>query len=224
MSEQNQILYDDILEPWAVCPECGRPERGYNDDGVKYCTHCGALEGTSLKEVWCPANCGGSVIYEEGLFRCTGCGATVRIDCEGVEPWDTEGRDPAVSDFRIRRLKGAEVLPGIRFLSSQFREFTELERVFLPEGIEETFWGAFALCVSLKEINIPQSLRKLGGKAFCGCTALDEIVLPEGLTEIGEYAFWGCTNLRQIKLPRGASIGESAFDDCPKLTIEYYPE
>lgn len=223
--EMRYAEYEAMMDLRETCPVCGYEGRGEYYDGVLLCPECGHREGVSLKEVWCPANCGeGTVVWEDGMFRCTACGAAVRVRCEGVEPWPDKKGEPFVSDFQLRQVTAAEVLPGIRKLHFPLQEFTALERVVLPEGLEEIEFGAFALCISLREINIPKSVRKIGGKAFYGC-AFSRIDLPEGITQIEEHTFCGCEKLNSIAIPAGVTrIGELAFQYCTALEKVVIPD
>lgn len=217
--------YEDMMELRETCPVCGCNERGEFYDGILECPECGHREGISLKEVWCPACCGeGTVVYEEGLFRCTACGGAVRVQCEGAEPWPDKAGEPFVSDFRLRQVTSAEVLPSIRKLHSPLAEFTALERVILPEGLEEIEFGAFALCIRLRDISIPKSVRKIGQKAFYGC-AFSQFLLPEGLSQIEVFTFANCVNLKSVVIPTSVTrICEGAFLNCTALEEVVIPE
>lgn len=206
------------MERKAICPACGCRERFELHDGVLMCPRCGAREGLSLREVWCPADCGtGHIVYEDHSFRCTGCGAAVRVQCEGIEPWPNKEGPAFVSDFRLRRLTEVEVLPGITCLDGTFWEFSELEQVTLPEGLREIRGDAFSGCVRLKKINIPKSVRSIGTGAFSGC-GFSQIELPQQLTEIDDFTFCDCRNLKSISIPAGVTwIGASAFHNCTAL-------
>ena len=52
---------------------------------------------------------------------------------------------------------------------------TNLEKVVIPEGVEEIPLNFFANCVSLTEISLPNSCLKIGNGAFKGCKKLKVI-------------------------------------------------
>lgn len=78
-----------------------------------------------------------------------------------------------------------------------FKDFTNLERVVIPDTIDDISFEAFSGCTALKEINIPDSVKSFGGKAFYGCSSLTEITIPDG-TKLGNEVFYGCTALTNI--------------------------
>lgn len=93
-----------------------------------------------------------------------------------------------------------------------FKNVTTIEKVVLPNTIQEIRGGAFQNCTSLKEINLPEGLDQIHGDTFNGCTSLYSIHIPEGVTRIGGSAFRDCYNLQEVTIPSTVSeIGSSAF-------------
>ena len=124
--------------------------------------------------------------------------------------------------------------------------FRSLKRVILPNTVQKIGDKAFYVCTKLSEFTMPKSVTSIGKEAFYICSSIDSIDIPEGVTTIPQKAFYGCYELRHInlspnltsidsyafrscdikelKLPLGLkSIGESAFNDCSKLTELHIP-
>lgn len=93
-----------------------------------------------------------------------------------------------------------------------FENLSTLEKVNLPETLQEIRGGAFKYCKNLQEINIPNKITEIRGNTFEGCTSLSTIKIPEGVTRIGGSAFRDCTNLSEVEIPKTViEIGSSAF-------------
>jgi len=104
--------------------------------------------------------------------------------------------------------------------------------------------GAFYLCNSLKEVVLNINVNKIPNCAFSNCSALEKINLTENIESIGFESFLGCVKLTNISLfeslhtiseraftnagllsviiPENVTtIGDSAFNSCPMISIEY---
>ena len=147
---------------------------------------------------------------------------------------------------QIVRLRIAEGCTAIR--EQSFYGHKNLQEIFIPEGVKEIGWRAFAYCeslayielpygleeiteqafigcVSLRRITIPSSVKVIGKAAFGICVNLEELVIPESVTEIREQAFQGCISLRFLSLPAGLKkIGASAFLPCRNLEQVIVPK
>lgn len=210
------------MEGTDCCPVCGSGELFESYDETFWCPECDFHAGASRKEFWCP-NCETyNMIFTSDRAVCPDCGCTVLLDYDGPSEWVSKQEVPG--KFKLLHVRKAEVLPEIKKLSHSFSEFTELEAVILPEGLEELDYNAFWGCSALKTVNIPKSVRKIGGGSFCGC-AFTEIQLPEGLDEIAELTFCDCPNLKSLSLPETVSrIGDAAFQRCTALEEILIPE
>lgn len=99
-----------------------------------------------------------------------------------------------------------------------------IESLVLPNtliGITELdYW-----CMSNVEgIYIPDGIKSIGSMAFCDLVSLKNIILPEKMTFIDDHAFWGCSDLNSIMLPQGMTkLGTEAFIDCYNLKSVYIP-
>lgn len=92
-----------------------------------------------------------------------------------------------------------------------------IQKIVLPDTIEEIGVGAFALCGVLKEVNIPEGVKTIGRCTFFHCGSLNNIILPSTLETIGKEAF-GSSALTEITIPESVkTIGDIAFGYCIKL-------
>lgn len=150
-------------------------------------------------------------IGEEDEFYGMGCSAeTVYL---------TEGRTDIQDFFFFYGGLKKIVLPDSlkRIGKYAFEGCNELEKINLPEGLEEIEEGTFLYCYSLKSIVLPDSLKRIGKSAFM-YDELEEINLPEGLEEIGEEAFSHCYTLKSIVIPDSVkTVGSNAFYVCENL-------
>ena len=201
------------------CPKCGQDDLYLYYDETVWCTKCDWHAGVSCKEFFCPS-CGSYEIrYEENRAICKECGSAVAFDCEGIVKWEN-----GLGSHKILRAKKAKVLPGLTRLVHSFSEFTELEEVILPEGLETLDFDALSGCIALRRLDIPKSVRVIKNGAFMGC-AFEEIQLPEGITEIEDLTFCSCEKLKRITIPEGVTrIGAAAFQYCTALEEVILPK
>jgi len=91
-------------------------------------------------------------------------------------------------------------------------EYTAIESIDIPYGVEEIPDYCFNECRNLKEINIPDSVYAINHKAFYNCKSLESVVLPDSIalthTTYGDdlAAFEGCSSLKKIVLPKNSSF------------------
>lgn len=119
--------------------------------------------------------------------------------------------------------KGKPVV-GIR--GDVFANVYTIEKVVLPDTIQEIRGGAFTNAVNLEEINIPDGISEIKGNTFEGCTSLEEITIPDSVTRIGGHAFRGDTSLKKVNIGPDSKlkeIGSSAFRECYELRKIYLP-
>ncbi len=101
-----------------------------------------------------------------------------------------------------------------------FYNVTEINSVFIPEGVTHIGDGAFDNCSGLMSVDLPSTIVSIGARAFGGCEALQGIRIPEGVTEIMKNTFFLCSDLREIILPASLkAIGDYAFSDCGAESI-----
>ncbi len=102
---------------------------------------------------------------------------------------------------------------------SEFKGFTNLISINIPDSVTSIDRGAFAGCTSLASIEIPESVTSIESYVFYGCTSLASVKIPKSVTGIGAYAFYYCISLESIEIPEAVTgIGKSAFEGCTSLT------
>lgn len=137
----------------------------------------------------------------------------------------------------------------IEIKSSAFRECTGLKEINLPSNLISIGSYAFKGCTGITKLEIPDSVTTMGNDAFASCTGIKELKLSKNLTKIADRTFYdntglkevqipdnvttisassgwasgafeGCSNLEKVLIPDNVvTIDNSAFRECPKLTI-----
>ncbi|WP_034785490.1 leucine-rich repeat domain-containing protein, partial [Eubacterium xylanophilum] len=98
-----------------------------------------------------------------------------------------------------------------------FEDFTELEEVVLPKGIEKISADSFLNCGNLKKISLPSGLRKIGDGAF-GFSIIEKLVIPGTVKKIGEGSLAAISTLKELTLKNGVrELGDSFLDSDPRL-------
>ena len=93
-----------------------------------------------------------------------------------------------------------------------------VERIAVPEGVEEIEGETFANSISIESVSLPESLVYLGPSVFYYCEGLTEITIPENITELLGCDFMGCKSLERAYLPVGLKkIGQLSFAECERL-------
>lgn len=103
---------------------------------------------------------------------------------------------------------------------------TELEYVFIPEGINTVNPNCLKGTKSkVRLISLPESLTRIGKDAFKELSELEEVRFSEDLTHIGASAFANCPKLKTVKFPYTMEkIDVSAFKGCKSLTKVILPK
>ena len=125
--------------------------------------------------------------------------------------------------FSSTAISSVTVPSGITVLEyGVFADCFNLRSVTLPEGLAAIDDCAFEWCKKLTSLTIPDSVQYIGS-AFGGC-GLTSLTIPDGVVAIEDGTFWGDeTQLKTVTIPGSVThIGDSAFEDCDKLTDVYY--
>jgi len=102
---------------------------------------------------------------------------------------------------------------------SAFTHDSEMETIFLPEGLRSIGRYAFDDCNRLKIINLPNTVQSLDDSSFANCDSLVSIHLSESLRELPERGFHTCELLDNVVVPEGVTIiREDCFVDCATLS------
>ena len=148
--------------------------------------------------------------------------ARIAVD-ERNEHLKTDGTCLYTADGRTlvalaRPVERYEVAAGCRRIAKKaFSGFANLERVALPDGIEQIDDLAFARS-GVTAIDCPASLISIGPKAFLGCRQLESVSLREGLHSIGDSAFAN-TALGCLHVP--ASVRQLGRAICEKSQVRF---
>ena len=84
----------------------------------------------------------------------------------------------------------------------------------LPKTIEFINSNKYTKC-SLEKIIVPENVEEITEFCFSDLDFLKSIVMPQSLKKIGNYAFYKCKNLLSVNIPSSCSIGENIFFKCP---------
>ena len=68
-------------------------------------------------------------------------------------------------------------------------------------------------------LRLPEQLRHIEADAFASL-ACQGIIIPDGCESIAPGAFANCEQLIYVYIPAGVSVGEGAFDGCPRVRID----
>ena len=85
---------------------------------------------------------------------------------------------------------------------------SNLEKVFLPESVQQIGESAFYYCTSLTTIYLPKGLQYIDS-SFSGCSSLSRIVIPNGVTFITQSGSSWTTEV-------------NSFNHCSSLRLFYY--
>ncbi|CDB25407.1 ig-like domain-containing surface protein [Firmicutes bacterium CAG:552] len=150
-------------------------------DAFTECTIKGSGTGSGLIEV------GGSAVYfvSGWIIKCgNGVG---KVDLGNTTAF------VGIADAAFYQSKITDItLPGtIKYIGdSAFCGATELKSVtFSANGLLRVGVGAFSECRKLEKIVLPDSVEEIGDRAFIGCESLAEIIMGSAVKDIGENAF-----------------------------------
>lgn len=91
-----------------------------------------------------------------------------------------------------------------RIGASAFRDCLNMQKLFLPDGIQVINDRGFAGCSHLKEIYFGKGLKKLGADSFAGDRRLKKIIFKElHLTHCNKKAFDKLSSVLTVQLPKG---------------------
>ena len=100
---------------------------------------------------------------------------------------------------------------------------TPVQRVVLPESVQEVGTGAFFYDTQLQQVSLPEGISSVGDFLFAGdnSVAVNEAdFLPEGITTVGDYALYNWDQLTSIMVPSSVNyIGTKAMAGMTGLTI-----
>ena len=114
----------------------------------------------------------------------------------------------------------------IEIKSSTFYGCTGIIKLEIPDSVTTIENDAFNGCTGIKELKLSKNLTKIAEGTFRNNTGLKEVQIPDNVTTISASSGWysgafeRCSNLEKVLIPDNVvTIDNSAFNDCPKLTI-----
>jgi len=107
----------------------------------------------------------------------------------------------------------------------QFKNYTSLVSVTIPNSVTSINSSAFSGCTGLTSITLPNQLTTVNPGTFHGCSGLISVTVPDSVTSIEGGAFTLCTALTTINLPDNITyIGNGAFQKCSSLSSITLPD
>lgn len=136
----------------------------------------------------------------------------------GVNPWNADVVWNDDATFGFDSVKEIRIHEGVTTLGrAAFRYNTSLQKIVLPESLQNI--GAYALAgmTGVTEINLSENITSINNHAFNG-SPFEELIFPSKVT----YPTYGiCTNCKNLKrvILKGnlTAVATSAFSNCTIL-------
>ena len=178
---------------------------------------------------WKSSNNKVATVDENGVVTAMGKGSaniTLSINIDGRDYTQTDTlrltvKDPFVVQGSVlmayKGWGGEVVIPddlGLMFIYPYafslytYGAITDYEIIYNPVGND-----------TITKIVIPEGIEQVMEGAFSNLTALEEVVLPRSLRTLEKYTFRNNPNLTKVNLNYVEKIGDFAFENCPKLTL-----
>lgn len=123
-------------------------------------------------------------------------------------------KDEKILDIKDK-YKGKKV---VEIADSAFKDYTNLETIFMSDKIKTIGDYAFANCTSLKDVDINEKVKTIGSHAFENCESLENVYMNGKPKIIGDYAFANCSSLESIDINKKINkIGLHAFENCTSM-------
>ena len=166
----------------------------------------------------------------------------IKVPTSGNINGDWKDDEIPSSCFNGKKSLTSIVFPDVlkRIGSYAFADSGLKHSLYIPEGVVDIGYDAFARCDFTGVLTLPSTLKKIGGYAFKECCFICPLNLPDGIEEIeygcfeecrylygylilpshlkkmGTYAFSGCMGLKgDLMIPKSLTvIPEGAFRSC----------
>lgn len=209
--------------PSGVTRICARAFEGFAEiesvnipDGVVCIEEYAFAHCKSLKSVHIPSSV---TRIEIGAFAQNARGTEFFID-EANENFIAAGGHLIDKANKTLLVGVSYIPPGIKKLANGCFMYGDIERVTIPDTVEEIGERAFASCNRLKEIVIGINVKKLGKQAFKLCLSLENVKILSEQIDIPEECFAACGKLKNVQLSDGVrSIGDWAF--ATNISLEH---
>ncbi|MBQ6020021.1 MAG: leucine-rich repeat protein [Clostridia bacterium] len=142
-----------------------------------------------------------------------------------IENWEEADREEFAARALVYRLPAETETVGMLAFN-----YTDLETVYLPEGLKNVETLGFFRATFLKEIitytpdgkeypSLPDGLEQIGSDAFSYDQALTYVYIPASVKHIGHHAFWDCVYNQDGGLAGLAEINvQASKEDFSKNT------
>ena len=97
-----------------------------------------------------------------------------------------------------------------------------LERIELPQTIQDIGPCAFMGLRLLKDIKIPDKVTHIWENAFENCQALEILKIPESVVYLSFEIIDGCDNLKKVMISHKTEMHNNTFRKSQEELIEYY--
>ncbi|MBE5959328.1 MAG: leucine-rich repeat domain-containing protein [Lachnospiraceae bacterium] len=160
---------------------------GYTRIGTNAFTGCLKLKKIDIPE---------SVKYI-GVYTFAGCEALESMVIRGQLLGEGGPISADCSKLKELTLQSTKSIRDYHFLGME-----ALERIVLPEGLEEIGTASFDRSLALESVVLPDSLKTLGTASFADCASLKTINLPKNLESIQPNTFYHCPSLKNITVDK----------------------
>ena len=92
----------------------------------------------------------------------------------------------SIDGIQVKKICGDIMLNNYRN-ASIFEEKNNVEKIIIPEGVEEINGYCFNYLMNLYEINIPESVKVISCYAFEGCEKLNKLIIPNENVKIVDF-------------------------------------
>lgn len=91
------------------------------------------------------------------------------------------------------------------------------------EGITKVRASAFYSCKSIEKVEIPNNINDIESHAFYGCNKLERVTIGNGVMRIAAFVFDGCAELTSVYLPKTPPVlaNANAFQNINSACVFY---
>lgn len=132
-------------------------------------------------------------------------------------------QDSYNSPFQDQNITNLTISDAVTSLPMYFMYSNDsIKTVNFPLSLSKIGKGAFSYCSNIEEIYLPDGILTIEEQAFYDCSKLSKVFIGNGLTELADLLFYGCGNLSDVYLGNSVkSISDYCFKDCTELTDIY---
>ena len=192
--------------------------------------HGNYIRRQDIKEVILPVDLKSLQYYRDTTFgkssveKVTFQEGTTKIPAYFFERFPDEDGEEYTPFYECDGLKEVKLPSTLKEIGEYAFSYSPIEKIIIPDGVEEIEDFAFCACEKLKNVDLPSTLKEISWGVFSR-TGLTKVIIPEGVEKIDGNAFLYCDKLEEVKLPSTLKeIGEGAFAYCPNLKEVVVPK